>query len=342
MSGAVQIMLLGSFVAAACALVGSFLMLRRLSMLGDAISHAVLPGIVLAFMLTGGARNSWLMLLGAAAFGLLTVWLVELLQHSRLLAIDAALGVVFPVLFALGVVLVSRFTGSVHLDVDCVLYGEIAYAPLDPWVVFGQSLGARGMWQAGAVLLLLSTLLVLFYRPLEVSTFDPQLAITLGISQLLVHGGLMALVSLTVVVSFEAVGAILVVAMLVVPPATAYLLTDRLKKMLLLAVIAGVLSAVLGYLAASAADVSIAGAMACVAGAQFLLAMVVSPKHGVLSWLLARRRQKRALEARLVLRWLERHGAQPASDQAAAIAASLGWSSHRVSRVLAAVSQQPR
>lgn len=298
MSPELTIMLTGSLVAASCALVGTFLVLRKMSLLGDAISHAVLPGIVIAFLVTG-SRASLPMLLGAGALGLLTVVLVEMFNRSRRLREDASIGVVFPALFSLGVILISRYAAQVDLDLDCVLYGEIAYAPLDTLVLAGRELGPRALWVNGSIFLVILAFVLLLYKELKVSTFDAGLAAAIGFSPVLLHYLLMSAVSVTVVGAFESVGAILVVAMLVVPPATAYLLTDRLSRMLALAVALGVASAVGGYGLARWLDASIAGAMALVAGMLFLAAFLFSPTHGVLAQALAEARARTALAGRL-------------------------------------------
>lgn len=289
MNPTLVIVLVGSLVASSCALLGCFLVLRRMALLGDAISHAVLPGIVLAFLFTG-SRSPLPMLLGAGVLGLLTVFAVEVLTRTRRLAGDASIGVVFPALFSLGVVLISRYAAQVDLDLDCVLYGEIAYAPWDLWIVDGRSWGPRALWMNGALLVLDLAFVGLLWKELKVSTFDAELAAALGFSPMLLHYLLMGAVSVTVVGAFESVGAILVVALLVVPPATAFLLTDRLSTMLALAVGCGVLSTVLGYLLARSLDASIAGSMATVAGVLFLLAFLLSPTHGLVSREWRRRR----------------------------------------------------
>ena len=289
MSPTLVILLVASCVAASCALIGSFLVLRKMALLGDAISHAVLPGIVIAFLLTG-SRAALPMVLGAGALGVITVLLVELFNRSRRLREDASIGVVFPALFSLGVILISRYAAQVDLDLDCVLYGEIAYAPWDLWIVDGRSLGARALWINGALLAVDLAFVGLLWKELKVSTFDAELAAALGFSPVLLHYLLMGAVSVTVVGAFESVGAILVVALLVVPPATAFLLTDRLSTMLALAVGCGVLSTALGYVLARSLDASIAGSMATVAGVLFLLAFLLSPTHGLVSREWRRRR----------------------------------------------------
>jgi manganese/zinc/iron transport system permease protein len=336
-SPALVVLLAGSLVAASCALVGSFLVLRKMALLGDAISHAVLPGIVLAFLFTGD-RAPLAMVLGAGALGVLTVMLVELLNRSRRLKEDASIGVVFPALFSVGVILISRYASQVDLDLDCVLYGEIAYAPWDVLLVGGASLGPKALWVNGATLLANALLIGLFYKELKVTTFDPELAASLGFSPLLLHYLLMSAVSVTVVGAFESVGAILVVAMLVVPPATAYLLTDRLGVMLGLAVALGVVSACGGYLLARWWDASIAGAMAAVAGALFVAAVAASPRHGLAAKLLAQRRLGRRLAERLLLVHLaQAAGTADTPLRAGDVERRFGWSRQRLARVVARV-----
>jgi manganese/zinc/iron transport system permease protein len=275
------IMAIGALVAGACGLVGVFLILRRMAMLGDAISHAVLPGIVLAFLFTG-SRNILPMLIGAGALGILTAFLTDMLNRHGKLQSDASIGVTFTWLFALGVILVSQFTQQVDLDLDCVLYGEILYAPFDVLHVAGIEIGPRVFWTMGIVALADLAFIVLAWKQLKVCAFDPGLAASMGINVVLWHYLLMAAVSMTTVAAFESVGAILVVAMLVAPANTAYLLTDRLWLMVVLAVGFGVASAISGYALATALDASIAGAMTCMAGAFFVIAALFAPRHGAL------------------------------------------------------------
>ncbi|MCC7439816.1 MAG: metal ABC transporter permease [Armatimonadetes bacterium] len=273
------IILTGALAAGACALVGSFLVLRKMAMLGDAISHAVLPGIAIAFFLTG-SRAPLPMLIGAGAIGVAASVMIEALHRNGKLQQDASIGITFTWLFAVGVILISLFAGAVDLDQDCVLYGEIAYVPLDVITTGGGiSLGPRAVWVVGAVFLLNLLFVILFFRQLKIVSFDSALAASLGISTALWHYALVGMVSLTTVAAFESVGAILVVAMLIAPAATAYLLTDRLKRMLVLSVASGVLSAVGGYYLAALLDGSIAGAMAVVAGGQFALALAISSRR---------------------------------------------------------------
>jgi len=328
-SAELVIILAAALAGVAGALPGGFLVLRRMAMMGDAISHSVLLGIVVAFVLTGGAA-SLAMVLGAAAVGLLTVALVEVVRRSGLVREDAAIGLVFPALFAVGVIAVSRFPNEVHLDVEHVLYGEIAYAPLDRFVVGGVDLGYRSLWVLGSLAVVNALLTLVFFKELKLSTFDPALAAALGFAPAVIHYGLMAVVSVTTVVAFDSVGAILVVAMLVVPAATALMLTDHLPRMLLIACGVAAVAAVGGYGLARAVDGSIAGSVATVNGIVFLAASLLAPRHGVL----ARMRRHRRLEGRLALRLLLDHLAAPGAARPDDIGRRLLWSPAKTSRTV--------
>lgn len=279
---AFYIILTASLVASSCALLGCYLILRKMAMVGDAISHAVLPGIVLAFLISG-SRDSVTMLMGAGIIGVFTTFLIEFFHKKAKLQTDAAIGVTFTWLFAVGVVLISLFAGRVDLDQDCVLYGEIAYVPLDIIISdSGNSLGPRAIYSMGTVLLLILVFIKTGYKELFLTTFDPAYATAIGISTTLWHYLLMGAVSITTVASFESVGAILVVALLIAPAATAYLLTDDFRWMLVISSGVGILASVIGYYLAVWLDGSIAGAIGAVCGVLFGLAMVFSPTHGLL------------------------------------------------------------
>lgn len=276
------IILTASLVSMSCALLGCFLILRKMAMVGDAISHAVLPGIVIAFLISE-SRNSATMLIGAGLIGILTTFLIEFLHKKARLQTDASIGVTFTWLFAVGVVLISVFAGKVDLDQDCVLYGEIAYVPLDLVITGnGTILGPRAVYVVGTVLVIVMIFIVTGYKELFLTTFDPAYASAIGISTALWHYLLMGAVSATTVASFESVGAILVVALLIAPAATAYLITDNFKWMLVIACMAGVASSVTGYYLAVWLDSSIAGAVASMTGIFFGLTLLFSPTHGIL------------------------------------------------------------
>lgn len=279
---ALYIILTASLFAISCSLLGSFLILRKMAMVGDAISHAVLPGIVIAFLLTG-SRDSFDMIIGAALLGVFTTFLIEFFHKRARLQTDAAIGVTFTWLFALGIILVSLYAGQVDVDQECVLYGEIAYVPLDLWITdSGQVLGPKALYVAAIMLVINVAFMRFGFRYLHITTFDPAYAASLGISTALWHYLLMGAVSMTTVAAFDSVGAILVVALFVVPPATAYLLTNKLKSMLLIGSGMAVLISIVGYYLAVAIDGSIAGAMVTVAGLVFGLVFMLKKNNRIL------------------------------------------------------------
>lgn len=270
----------------ACAVLGCFLVLRRMSLLGDAISHAILPGLGIAFILFH-SRAPGPMLLGAAAVGVLTAVLANALHRWGRVQADAAMGVVFTILFALGVLLISWVARDVDLDPGCVLYGLIEFVPLDTRPILGFEI-PRAFITLSIVAGVNLALVALFFKELRIVSFDPALAVALGLSAGFVHYGLMAAIAATTVVSFEAVGSILVVSMLVGPAATAQLLTDRLSRMVWLAATIGAGTAVLGYIPAVALNTSVAGMMSVAMLCLFVIAAIFAPRHGVLSKALAR------------------------------------------------------
>lgn len=313
--------------AAACALPGALLVLRRMALVSDAISHTVVLGIVLAWFATRDVNSPWL-LLGAAASGVLTVWLIELLTRSGRVREDAAIGLVFPALFALAVILITRYAGQAHIDTDAVLLGELAFAPFNRFVVNGQDLGPRGLWQAGGLLLLNAAFVLACYKELKLASFDAALAGALGFAPGVLHYALVSLTSLTAVGSFDAVGAILVVALMIAPAAAAYLLTERFGVMLVLSCGLGMLSAALGYALALWLDVSIAGCMALLAGALFAAVLCWAPQRGLIAQWLRRRRQRWLFAGQMLLVHLLTHSgtsAEAVENDPRTLAGHLNW-----------------
>ena len=276
------IILTGCLAAVSCGLLGCFLILRKMAMIGDAISHAVLPGIVIAFLFSG-SLNSFPMLIGAASFGLLTTFLIELFNKKGELQKDASIGITFTWLFAVGVILISLYADNVHIDQDCVLFGEISYVALEPLTSLLPGISAPNtVWILGTVMILVIAMIVFGYKGLFLTTFDPSFAATIGVSTVAWHYLLMSAVSVTTVVSFESVGAILVVALLIAPAAAAYLLTDQLPKMLIIAALVGIIASIGGYYLAVWLDASVAAAIATVLGIEFTLVFLFAPKNGII------------------------------------------------------------
>lgn len=310
----VEIQLVAVVVAVACAIPGVFLVLRRMALMSDAISHAILVGIVLAFLVTRDITSPFLVI-AATMTGVFTVILVELLNRTRLVRADAAIGLVFPMLFSIGVILISRFAGNVHLDTDAVLLGELAFAPFNRFFVLGYDVGPRALYVMGGILLLNALFIAVFYKELKLATFDAGLAAALGFSPALIHYALMTLVSVTAVGAFDAVGSILVVALMIAPPAAAYLLTDRLPWMIGLSALIGVLSAISGYWLAHVLDASIAGSMATMAGLLFGLVFLLAPNRGLVAIARRRARQRWEFAQTMLAIHLFNHEGLPEADE---------------------------
>jgi manganese/zinc/iron transport system permease protein len=276
------ITLMGFCVSAACGLVGNYLMLRRMALIGDAISHSVLPGIAFAFLISG-SRGSGVMFVGALIAGVVTTLIIEgIHRHSRIKQ-DSAIGIAFTSLFALGVILISIYAGQVDLDQECVLYGEIGFVPLESSAsIFGVSLGPASFVRMAIVLMATIVLIALFYKELLVTSFDPALATSLGINSSLVHYALMCWLSVVVVSAFESVGAILVIAMLILPGATASLVSHRLPVIMGLTLVHCAISSVLGVMLGYWLNCSMAAAMVVTGTALFVLAWIFSPSQGLL------------------------------------------------------------
>lgn len=290
-------------IAASCGLVGTLLVVRRMSLVGDAISHAVLPGIAVA-VLAGGRAGGPLVFLGAVAAALLTVWLTQGLRTAGGLSEDAGAGVVFTTLFAAGVLLVGLAPPGTHLDAACVLYGELAFLPLDTVSLAGREVPRA--FVAGLVVLAGLAIAAAATWKLQVFTaFDPAGARAAGIPVGGVTIGLLAATAVATVASFDAVGAVLVVAMLVAPAAAAELLTRRLHRMALLAMGLGAVAACVGYLAAWRFNTSAAGMIAVVLGLEYAAAAVFAPEDGLVARLVARLRLawRVAREDRLATVW---------------------------------------
>lgn len=260
----------GLLVGITCGMAGVFLILRKMSMIADAISHTVLFGIVMAFIVTQTLNGFW-MLVGAAVAGVLTAYLVQLL-HSSGIQEDAAIGVVFTSLFAAGVLLITLFASNVHLDVEHVLMGEIAFVPWDKWTLFSITM-PKAVWMLLLVLLINIGFLVLFFKEMKLATFDAVYAASIGVPIIFLHYGFMTSISFTTVAAFDSVGAILVVAMLIGPAATANLISKSIKQMFLFSMLYGGASSIIGYYLAKFWDTSIAGMMATAVGLLFIVTL---------------------------------------------------------------------
>lgn len=270
----IWIVVMGILVAGACGLVGNYLLLRRMALVGDAISHSLLAGLVVAFMIFKQS-GTWIMFGGALAAGLVTVVLIEFIHKQSRVKPDAAICIAFTTLFALGVVLMSSLEskGTIHIDADCVLYGEIALIWLEPpMVVQGMEWGPAPVIRMAFLFVAVVALISVFYKEMLVTSFDPGLATSLGMRSGFWHYALMGALALVVVGAFESVGAILAVAMLIVPPMFAAQLSNRLPIRLILTVVHAVLGAVLGFHLSTWLNCSTGGAMVVAGAGLFALA----------------------------------------------------------------------
>lgn len=329
------ILLVVMLVGATCAIPGSFLLVRRQSMTGDAISHAILPGIVLGFVFSGTRDWHW-MFIGAAVAGVASTVISQMLQSIGKVERGAALGVVFTAFFALGLVLIRQAADHVELDPLCVLFGEVEIVPLDTVLLMGIHVPHAVLVLTGMLLIGAAITLVL-WKELLITSFDPAMADSQGISPFWLQQVLMVIVAMTCVAAFEAVGTILVIAMLVGPPATARLLTERFRVMLPLAVgLGGLVGAIGQFLAISVPtshvtgveDVSIAGTTAVLCGAMVVLAAVAAPRRGMISRWLNRCRIRLKILQEDLLADLYRRDVEGRDVEIAKIARMPAWSWH--------------
>lgn len=333
---ALVIMATGALVGSAATLVGVFLVLRKNSMLADAISHSIVFGIVVVWLLTH-QQSGPVQIAGAALTGVLTVFLTELLVNTRKVKDDAAIGLVFPVLFSTGVLLLNLYARDVHIDTHTVLLGEIGFVWLDTLTIAGYRVPQALLWMS-LVTLLNGGFVLLFYKELKLSTFDPGLAKALGFAPKVLFYALLMLTSTTAVAAFDAVGAVLFIAFVIVPPSAAYLLTDRLAHMIAIGILISIASSILGYHAAVALDVSIGGMMAVMTGVFLAAAFLFGPRYGLLAQAWRRRSQRYMNESRVLAVHLYNHEDVPGADDenvTRALGEHLRWSERKVREVVA-------
>lgn len=304
----VSILIILILTAIATSILGVFLVLRKMSMLIDSISHTVLLGIVLAFVLVGDL-NSPLLIIGAALMGVITVFLTEVLVKTKQASEDSAIGLVFPLLFSIAVILISISFKGVHLDIDAVLLGKIEFAPFEKLYIAGVYLGPKLLFTMILITIANIVFVKLFFKELKLVSFDVALASTLGFVPFVIHYLLMTLVSLTSVAAFSAVGSILVVALMIGPASTAILVTKDLKKTIVLAPLFGVINSVVGYVFALMIDVNIAGMIATVTLLTFLLVLVFAPGKGILTAVIRRAKQKDEFSFLILIIHLNNHEA---------------------------------
>ncbi len=305
MSHEIEIQIIAVLVATGCATVGIFLVLQGKAMITDSVSHSILPGIAAGFLLSG-SLSSPLLVFGALVAAAASAVCSEALSRGRLMSKDSSIAFVYPFLFSIGVVLVSGYAGNAHLDVDAVLLGEIVLAPLDRIVVGGNDLGPVSLYSSGAVVLMNGVFVALFYKELKLLTFDPEAAKAAGFSGSVLLPVFSTIVCITCIVSFEAVGSVLLIALVATPPCCALLLTNRLSVAVALSLIIAGCAAVAGFHAAVFWNTNIAGAITSTLGAVFLLILVFAPEKGVVSRVIENRRRRKEIETAFLLEHMAR------------------------------------
>lgn len=318
----------------ACAVLGVFLVLRRLSMVSDAISHSVLLGIVIGYFVTKDI-GSVLLIIGASLFGVLTTVCIELLIKSKRVTEDASVGIIFPLFFSIAVILITRYARNVHLDTEVVLIGEIILAPLHRINFLGISL-PKALVQMSLVLLINAAFIAVFYRKLKISSFDPVYAGVAGIAGTGLYYFFMALVSFTAVSAFESVGAILAIAFFISPAASAYLISKDLKITIFLAAAYAVVNSCIGYFLAVKFNVSMSGMCAVVSGLTFMITIAVYP-GGIITKMIRYIKNKNRFSRELLILHIDNHtGKKNALGELgySTIREHIAWSDRKLKYVL--------
>ena len=318
----------------ACAVLGVFLVLRRLSMVSDAISHSVLLGIVIGYFVTKDI-GSVLLIIGASLFGVLTTVCIELLIKSKRVTEDASVGIIFPLFFSIAVILITRYARNVHLDTEMVLIGEIILAPLHRINFLGLSL-PKALVQMSFVLLINIVFIAVFFRKLKISSFDPVYAGVAGIAGAGLYYVFMALVSFTAVSAFESVGAILTISFFISPAASAYLISKDLKITIFLAAVYAVVNSCIGYFLAVKFNVSMSGMCALVSGLTFMITIAVYP-GGIITKMIRYIKNKNRFSRELLILHIDNHtGKKNALGELgySTIREHIAWSDRKLKYVL--------
>ena len=287
--------------AIACSLAGVLLVVKREALVSEGLSHAVLPGIVLAFLIFRD-RSSPLLILAAGLSGLLMVWLVQWIAKTGRVKQDAALGIVFSGMFSIGILATSLKLKNVHFHAHCIIDGNLAFAALEDCNWFGVYLGPRAFVSMLLCVIGLAGFIALFFKELKLMAFDETASRLFGFHPRLLHTVWLAIVSIVAVAAFEIAGTILVVALMIAPAAAANLLSQRLGKMFILSAILGTISAIAGVALSQQLTISPAGPIASIAGFVFLIVVFFAPHHGLISQRLAQKRARNALLTRLKIK----------------------------------------
>jgi manganese/zinc/iron transport system permease protein len=269
-----QLIAISIITALACVIPGNFLVLRGTALMSDALSHAILFGIVVSFLIIGNIHSPYIFI-GAIFSGIATVTITEMLTNTGTMYHDAAIGLTFPFLFSIAVILINLFANNVHLDTDAILLGELAFAPFSTWSLYGYDCGPIALWNMSIILCLNVSFVSFFYKELQLTTFDPVYAKIIGYHPGIFHYLLMIVTSITIIQAFNTIGTILVISLIITPAATAYLITEKLYEMIVISCLVAIIGVLLGFLSAHAYDTSIAGSISLANGSVFCLVMML-------------------------------------------------------------------
>lgn len=301
-----DILLIAIIVASSTSLIGVFLVIRKMSMMTDAISHTVLLGIVLAFLIIPDL-NSPLLIFGAVLMGLITVFLTEGLVNTNLVKADAATGVIFPFLFSIAIIIISLFVNTVHMDIDAVLLGKLELSSIDQLIIFNKAIGPKSLYISLLILIINLSFVFIFYKELKLISFDSALAATLGFMPIFIHYLLMGLVSLTAVTAFNSVGSILVISLMIGPAITAMQFTKDLKYTIIFSVLIAIFNSITGYFVAILINITISGVIATITLITFLLVLLFNPKNGITAKIIKTKNQKKDFALLVLLMHINNH-----------------------------------
>ena len=313
-----------------CALCGSLLLVNRQSMVSEGLSHAVLPGLVLAFIVFRDYSSPWL-IISAADSGLIMVWLTQWLHQTGLVDEDAGLGIVFAGMFSVGILIVSRYLRSTHFHEDCIIDGNLALAPLNRLKVAGFDLGPKSWIVMLAILILIGGFIALCFKELKLTLFDSSLAERFRLKPVFLQTISLGLISLAAVAAFNVAGSVLIVALMIAPPAAAYLLTNRLHQLLFASCIIAVVGAVSGFYLSRSLDIAPNGPIASATGAVFLLVLAFAPTRGLIARLIEARQQRMATLTDLLLETIAENEAAVTPHE---LSVTLAWPEPDVTRLL--------
>lgn len=269
----IELIILTVATAIACALPGNFLLLRGNALMSDALSHAILFGIVVMFLIIQD-MNSPYIFIGAVATGILTVMLTEYLTKTGRMYQDTAIGLLFPFLFSCAVLLINQYANNVHLDTDAIILGELAFAPFHRMYIFEYDCGPIALLTMNCIAIINILYVYYFYKELKITTFDPAYATLIGYNASWFHYSLMIITSITIINAFQTTGTILVISFIITPPATAYLITKKLDEMIIASCLLSILGVGIGFIIAHYYNSSIAGSIALANGCIFFITMI--------------------------------------------------------------------